>query len=140
MWEKYQRLTVNRDHAIVIPKTDRPGDWFAVGGASLAPLYRKRLLLLDRPKWLHAWTLYNDKLGAQGWLTSPDANSSFHVPIEISTHKPNGWYFTIPPELRRKGWLPEAGGIVIYEYNNAEANFWTESAYNEESILEADSS
>ena len=138
MWDNCQRLTVGRDHAIVIQKADRPGAWFGAGAATLAPLYRKRALLIDRSKWVHAWTLYTEKIGAQGWLTSPDANTSLHLPVEIKSRNPTGWYFTIPPELRRKGWLPESGGIVIYEYNDAEANFWTEAAYNEESVLESD--
>jgi hypothetical protein len=122
----------------VIQKTDRPGTWFGAGAAFLAPLYRKRALLIDRPKWVYAWTLYNEKLGTQGWLTLPDVNPSLHLSIEINTRKPTGWYFTIPQELRRKGWLPESGGFVIYEYNETEANIWTEVAYNEESVLEAD--
>jgi hypothetical protein len=138
MWEKYQRITVNRDHGLVIQKTYRPGTWFAAGTALLAPLYRKRTLLVDRSKWIHAWTLYNETLGAQGWITPPDVNTNLHLPIEIRTRQPTGWIFTIPPELRRKGWLPESGGNVIYEYNDTEANFWTEAVYNEETILEAD--
>jgi hypothetical protein len=81
--------------------------------------------------------MYNETLGPNGWLTPPDANASLHIPIEIRTRQPNGWIFTIPPELRRKGWLPESGGVVIYEYNHIEANFWTQAAYNEESILES---
>jgi hypothetical protein len=140
MWENYQRLTVGRDHAIVITKTFRPGVWFAAGAAFLAPLYRKRSILLDRAKWVYAWTLYKEEIGTSGWLTPTDMNSSLHLPAEIYSRNSGGWYFTIPPELRRKGWLPEAGGIVIYEYGNAEANFWTEGAYNEESVLEADAS
>ena len=138
MWENYQRLTVNRDHRIVIPKTCRPGIWFAAGPAFLAPLYRKRTLLIDRWKWVYAWTLYNEKIGTQGWLTPLDANANLHQSIEIKARDPTGWCFTVPSDLRRKDWLPESSGIVIYEYNDTEANFWTEAAYNEESILESE--
>jgi hypothetical protein len=140
MWENCQRLTVSRDHAIVITKTNRPGAWFTAGAAFLAPLYRKRSILLDRAKWVYAWTLYNEEIGTSGWLTPADRNSSLHLPAEIHSRNSGGWYFTIPSALRRKAWLPEAGGIVIYEYSDTEANFWTQGAYNEESILEADAS
>jgi hypothetical protein len=138
MWENCQRITVNRDHAIVIPKGNRPGAWFSAGPCLLAPLHRKRELLIDRCKWVYAWSLYTESLGTRDWLTPPDANTSLHFPLEINVRKPAGWYFTIPQELRRKGWLPESGGVVIYEYHETEANFWTEPAYNEETILEAD--
>src|SRR5580704_2495019 len=135
MWDRVQRLTVNRDHMIVIPRGDRPGEWFDSGRGFLAPLYRKRELLIDRSKWVHAWTLYNLKIGSQTWLTSPDSNMNLHLPIEIKARNPTGWYFTVPQDLRRKGWLPGSGGIVMYEYTDSEANFWTEAAYNEESVL-----
>jgi hypothetical protein len=138
MWENSLRLTVNRDHRIVIPKTCRPGPWFAVGPAFLAPLYRKRTLLVDRSKWVYAWTLYTEKIGTQGWLVPVDINASLHQSIQIKARDPTGWCLTVPPELRRKGWLPESGGITIYEYSDSEANFWTEAAYNEESILESE--
>jgi hypothetical protein len=123
---------------IVIPKGDRPGPWFDTGAAFLAPLYRKRALLIDRAKWVHAWTLYNEKIGTQGWLTPRDSNTNLHHAIEINAHNPSGWVFTVPPDLRRKSWLPGSRGIVIYEYSDTEANFWTEAAYNEESLLESD--
>lgn len=122
----------------MIQKAYRPGPWFAAGKAFLAPLYRKRQLLIDRSKWVHAWTLYNEALETDAWLTPSDANTILHVPIEIRTRQPTGWIFTIPLELRRKGWLPEAGGIVICEYSDSELNLWCEDAYNLESLLEAD--
>ncbi|HWW30842.1 MAG TPA: hypothetical protein VNY80_12555 [Steroidobacteraceae bacterium] len=125
---------------IVIPKGDRPGLWFAAGAAFLAPLYRKRTLLIDRAKWVYAWTLYNEKIGTQSWLIPSDSNMNLHHAIEINAHSPSGWVFTVPPDLRRKGWLPGSKGIVIFEYSETEANFWTEAAYNEESILESDTS
>jgi hypothetical protein len=54
----------------------------------------------------------------------------------VRSHAPSGWSFTIPQELRRKGWLPEASGIVVLEYSTEELNVWTEAAYNEETVLE----
>ena len=140
MWDNYRRLTVNRDHMVVIPKGDRPGPWFGAGPAIIAPLCRKRSVLIDRAKWVHAWTLYNNALDVTKWLLTPEGNSTFHLSVEIKARQPSGWHLTIPQELRRKGWLPEAGGIVIYEYTDSEANLWTEAAYNEEAILEADAS
>jgi hypothetical protein len=122
----------------VIHKANRPGPWFATGTAFLAPLYRKRALLIERPKWVYAWTLYNEMLGTNSWSVPPDVNSSLLLPIQLKPRNPTGWIFTIPQELRRKGWLPESGGVVVYEYTDTEANFWTEAAYNEESILESD--
>jgi hypothetical protein len=139
VWGKCQRLTVNPSHAIVIPKANRPGAWFAPGPAFLAPLYRKRTLLIERAKWVYAWTLYTEKLGTSDWITPRETNASLHLPIELTSRNPTGWYFTVPLELRRKGWLPESGGFVMYEYSESEANFWTEAPYNEESTLEADS-
>ena len=138
MRENCQRVMVDRDHAIVIAKACRPGPWFASGAAFLAPLYRKRPLLVDRPKWVYAWTLYNEKLGTPGWHISPDSNMSLHLPVDVRSRQPTGWILTIPPALRNKGWLPKCGGTVMYEYDETEANFWTEAAYNEESVLEAD--
>lgn len=139
MWENCQPLTVNRDHAIVITRTYAPGSWFHAGKAMLAPLHRKRKILLDRFNYLHAWTLYNDKIGTGGWLVGPDANTSLHFQLDIHTRKAGGWYFVIPEEIRRKRWLPECGGIVMHEWSESEINFWTESAYNDESVLQADS-
>jgi hypothetical protein len=104
----------------------------------LAPLHRKRALLLERAKWVHAWALYNDKVGTQQWLTPPEDNAALHFPIEIRSRDPSGWVITIPPHLRNAGWLAAAGGIVVFEHCETEANLWTEAAYNEESILEAD--
>jgi hypothetical protein len=138
MWENYHRLVIGRDHRIVIPKASRPGTWFSAGPGFLAPLYRKRQLLLERSKWLYAWTFYTEKIGTQSWLVPAETNASLHKSIELNARDPTGWYLTIPPELRRKGWLPESGGTTIYEYSESEANFWTEAAYNEESILESE--
>lgn len=139
MWDKFKQITVNRDHAIVIHVASNPGKWFGAGTAYLAPLYRKRKILLARANWVYAWTLYNDALGTENWLVPKNTNSSLHVALEIKTRSPSGWYFTIPVELRAKGWLPEAGGLVVCEYSESELNLWTHPAYNEEAILEAES-
>jgi hypothetical protein len=122
----------------VIPRSCCPGEWFGAGKAVLAPLYRKRIILLERAKWVHVWTLYNEKLSTRDWLTPPEATAALHFPVEIKSRDPSGWFVTIPPHLRNTGWLPGGGGIVMFDYCASEANFWTESAYNEESVLEAD--
>ena len=139
MWENCRRITINRDHGIVIPRACSPGSWLAAGSAWLAPLYRKRRLLIERAKWIHIWTLYNDKVGTTDWLTPRDTNPALHFPIEIKSRDPSGWYFTVPPELRTKDWLPASGGIVVLEFDASEFNVWTVAAYDEESVLEADS-
>jgi hypothetical protein len=138
MWEKCQQLGVNRDHALVIQKALRPGPWFSTGPAFLAPLYRKRSLLLDRPNWVYAWTLYNDALITAEWLVPRSDNANLHLQIEIRSRQPTGWTFTIPIEIRRRGWLPSAGGIVMCESSDQELNFWRTDAYNSEATLEAD--
>jgi hypothetical protein len=137
--QNYRRIPVRQDHALVIPLACRPGEWFGAGTAVLAPLHRKRIILIERPNWVHVWTLYNEKLSTRDWLTPPEANTSLHFSIEIRSRAPSGWVVTIPPHLRNTGWLPSGGGNVMFEYCASEANFWTEDAYNEESILEADS-
>ena len=138
--ENCKRISVRSDHGIVIQRACRPGDWFGAGRAVLAPLHRKRPILLARANWLHAWTLYNDKLSTEDWRTKPEANSTLHFPIEVKSRNPSGWVVTIPSHLREPGWLPGSSGVVIFEYSETEANFWTEDAYNEQAILEADGS
>lgn len=140
MLQNYRRIPVRRDHALVIPLACRPGEWFGAGAAVLAPLHRKRVIHIQRAKWVHAWTLYNEKLGTQDWLTPPETNGTLHFRIEIRSRDPSGWLMTTPPHLRNTAWLPSDSGIVVFEYCASEANFWSEEAYNEESILEADSS
>lgn len=137
MWDKCQRLPVRADHAIVISKANRPGSWFSAGRAFLTPLFRKRPLLLERSKWLYAWTLFTDAAPPDGWAMPPVDTRSLLFAVEIHARNPTGWYFTIPDELRNKGWLPSAGGVLMYEHSDSEANFWTEAAYNEETVLEA---
>lgn len=140
MWEKYQRLTVNGQHGIVFNKNWDLPQWFGVcSDAVIAPLYRRRPILLGIEHRLHAWTLYRKENGTQGWVTPREDNDSLHFPIEINAKKPANWYFTIPPEIRRKAWLPEASGIVMVEFNDAEVSIWTQDAYNIESFLEAES-
>ena len=139
MWDNCRQVIVNRDHGIVIPRACSPGPWLGAGSAWLAPLYRKRRLFIERAKWIHAWTLYNDKVSATDWLTPRDTNPALHFPIEIKSRDPSGWYFTIPSELRAKDWLPASGGVVVLEYDASEFNVWTVAAYDEESVLEADS-
>lgn len=41
---------------------------------------------------------------------------------------------TIPPHLRNNAYLPEDSGIVLFECCASEPNFWSEEAYDEESI------
>lgn len=139
MWDNYRRCLINRDHAIVVPRAFSPGSWFGAGNAWLAPLYRKRNLLIDREKWVYAWTLYNEKVGDERWLTPRSANSLLHFSIEVKSRDPSGWYFTVPIELRIKTWLPRSGELVVLEHGGSEFNVWNLAAYNEESILEADS-
>lgn len=136
--EKYRRLQVRTDHGIVVQTVCRPGTWFAAGSAFLAPLHRKRPILIERSKWVHAWTIYNEKLGTREWLTPPDVNGSFHFAVDIKSRDPSGWILRIPPPIRDRAWLPPGPAFVMFEYNESEANLWTEAAYNEESILEAD--
>ena len=87
---------------------------------------------------MYAWTLHNENLGTEGWQSPPDLVATLHFAIEVHPRSPTGWYFTIPVDLRSKQWLPSAGGIVMFEFTDSEANFWTEAAYNEESILESE--
>lgn len=137
MLENCRRLTIRQDHAVVIPRVCCPGKWFRAGEAFLAPLYRKRALNLDRPKWVHAWTIYNQSLGTDDWLTPADINRTLHFAVEIRSRDPSGWLITVPAPIRDRAWLPQSGFLML-EYASAEANLWTEAAYNEESILEAD--
>lgn len=137
--EKYRRLPVREDHAIVIPSACRPGEWFgARTPAFVAPLYRKRKILLERAKWVYAWTIYNEKLSTSEWLTPPNANGTLHFPVDIRSRDPSGWILTIPPAIRDRAWLPEGPASLMFEYTPSEANLWTEAAYNEELILEAE--
>lgn len=138
MLELCKRLPVRVDHAIAIPRACCPGKWFGAGEAFLAPLHRKRVIYLDRAKWVHAWTIYNAKLETHDWRIPATANGSLHLPIEIRSRDPSGWMLTIPIAIREKGWLPEGPAFLMFEYSATEANLWTEAAYNEESILEAD--
>lgn len=96
--------------------------------------------MLDRTKLVFAWTLYNDVVDWSQWRNPRDTTDELHFQIEMKSRNPSGWYFTVPQYMRNRGWLPEAGGIVICEYSELEFNLWTEPAYNEESILEADPS
>ncbi|HEV8334709.1 MAG TPA: hypothetical protein VGQ22_25020 [Steroidobacteraceae bacterium] len=80
--------------------------------------------------------MYNEALGTPNWKVPPEENRSLHIAVQVRSHAPSGWSFTIPQELRRKGWLPEASGIVVLEYSTEELNVWTEAAYNEETVLE----
>lgn len=136
--EKYRRIAVRADHAVVIQTACRPGPWFAAGSAVIAPLYRKRRILLERAKWVYAWTIYNEKLGTVEWHTPPDVNAKLHFPVDIRSRDPSGWILTIPPAIRERAWLPEGPAFVMFEYASSEATLWTEAAYGEESILEAD--
>jgi hypothetical protein len=138
--ENYRRLLIRADHAVVIPRGCRPGEWFAAGKAVIAPLHRKRTILLPRPKWVHVWTLYNEKSDVQDWYTPPDSNANLHFPIDVRSRDSSGWLITIPGPIRDRNWLPVGGGHVILEYSASEMNLWTEDAYNEEAILEADAS
>ena len=138
MWENCKPISINRDHAIVIPKACKPGSWFGAGTSYIAPLSRKRTILIEPAKWVHVWTIYNEKLDTTGWLVPKATNSTLHFAIEVKSHTSSGWHFTIPLTLRHRRWLPEYGGIVFFDYDATEANFWTETTYNEETILEAD--
>jgi hypothetical protein len=84
------------------------------------------------------WTIYNQSIGAVDWQTPAEANETLHFPIEIRSRDPSGWLITIPKAIRDRGWLPAGPGFLMFEYAEAEANLWSEAAYNEESILEAD--
>lgn len=95
--------------------------------------------MVRQEHWLHAWTLYNANCKTDDWHTPPDTNPTLHIPIRVFSRKPSGWYFTVPQELREKGWLPERGGVVICECSETEMNFWTQDAYNLESLLESES-
>jgi hypothetical protein len=136
--ENYRHVAIRKDHAVVIPRACCPGKWFHAGDVLLAPLYRKRALRLDRPKWVHAWTIYNQDLGTDDWLTPSGANGTLHFPTEIRSRNPSGWLITIPVPIRERAWLPPGPGFLMFEFGPAEATLWTEAAYNEESILEAD--
>lgn len=138
MLENYRYVPVRRDHAIVIPAACRPGAWFGAGAAILAPLHRKRTILLGRPRWVRVWTLYNEILGAPDWLVPPEINAELHFEIDVRSRDPSGWLVTIPAPIRNRNWLPGGGGAVMLEYSSTELNLWDEDAYNEEAILEAD--
>jgi hypothetical protein len=60
--------------------------------------------------------------------------------VEIRSRDPSGWLITIPAAIRDRAWLPPTSGFLMFEYSSAEANLWTEAAYSEEAVLEADSS
>jgi hypothetical protein len=123
---------------VVIPRACSPGEWFRAGDAFIAPLHRKRSIYLATAKRVHVWTIYNQHIGTDDWLTSSEENGNLHFPIEIRSRKPSGWLLTIPMLIRDRDWLPQGPGAVIFEYGPTEANLWTEAAYNEECILEAD--
>ncbi|MDB6102443.1 MAG: hypothetical protein JWO52_2442 [Gammaproteobacteria bacterium] len=136
--ENYRRLVIRKDHAVVVPRVCCPAKWFRAGDAFIAPLPRKRTIHLDRSKWVNAWTIYNEEIGTNDWLTPAEVNRTLHFPVEIRSRDPSGWLITIPMPIRDRGWLPPGPGTLMFEYTPSEANLWTEAAYNEESILEAD--
>jgi hypothetical protein len=93
---------------------------------------------LDRSKWVHAWTIYTSERGTDDWVTPVSVNATLHFEVEIRARNPSGWLITIPMPIRDRAWIASGPGFLFFEYTSSEANLWTESAYNEESILEAD--
>jgi hypothetical protein len=45
---------------------------------------------------------------------------------------------TLPEEMRDRAWVPSGPSTMMFEYDASEANLWTQEAYDEEFILEAD--
>ena len=111
MWERFQRITVNRDHAIIVQKSYRPGEWFDVGPGILFILPRSTasvlFVLREQVGFMLGPLVPNDELDTTAWRMPREVNSSLHFLLEVKARNPTGWYFTVPIVLRRKAWLPE---------------------------------
>ena len=139
MGDYVRTYIVGKGQKIKLPR--RPADlWLNAGQAWLCPLHLKRRLLIDEGDTLYAWTLHRVDRSTEEWRTAPNPNAEAVFPVKVSALKDGTYEFYCAAALHQRAWLPERGGIVMFEIleSGQEINIWLPHIFNIQKLREAE--